>query len=116
MAEYRGLPQLIDAWIAAKPGRNNTALAKASGLSRSYISRLRRGEREGFKPHTVGALAQGLGVRAEVVAKAASVRVSFLPMTFREYVTKDVRLSAKQKDDLLHTYYETFGVKDDSTD
>ena len=101
--------------MAAKPGRTNTTLAVASGLHRSYIWRLRKGEREGFKPETIGALSQGLGVPAEVVAEAAQIRVPFLPMTFREFVENDVRLTAKQQRDLLNTYYETFGIRDGST-
>lgn len=114
MPAGNGIRRLIDDWLQAAPKRSLRGLGRASGLTPGYLSRLHRGEREGFRPATVGPLAQGLGVPVEVVIKAAGIHAPLNPMTFREFIANDSRLSERQKRDLLHTYYETFGIRDGS--
>lgn len=114
MGEERGIGELIDRWLEDKPGRTLGSLARESGLSRSYLSRLRRGERTGARRPTVGALSQALGVPVEDVIGAADADVDLPPMTFREFIDSDWRLTERQRRHLIHTYYELYGIDDGS--
>ena len=106
---------LIQAWLDAKPDRTLGQLARETGLSKSYLSRLRSGERQGLRPDTIAPLAQGLRISLEELSRVVGVAIIKVPAdTFRKFVTNDSRLVERQKKDLLHTYYETFGVRDGS--
>lgn len=105
----------IRRWLDEDESRSLGQLATKSGLSKGYLSRLARGERSGFRPDTVGPLSQALGIPVEHLIEASGATIVRMPSeTFREFVTDDRRLSTRQRDGLLHMYYELFGIRDDS--
>lgn len=111
------LGDYIDQWIAENPDRRTLGqLSRDTGISVSFLSRIRRGERVGGRGDTIARLSQVLGVPVDVLRDAAGLSAGppLPPMTFREFVEKDRRLTQRQREGLLHMYYETFGIVDDN--
>lgn len=108
-----GLNELLQAWLATDESHTLGMLAARSGLSKSYLSRLSRGERQGIRPDTIRALSRGLRVPVDVVADAAGMAVVRVPAeSFQDYVEMHPGLTRLQRTQLLR-FWEALGVPDE---